>query len=27
HIGGDNYSDQPQSLGGGAKTWCGVIAD
>ncbi|ORM39035.1 superoxide dismutase [Francisella endosymbiont of Ornithodoros moubata] len=28
HIGGDNYSDKPQSLGGGgARTWCGVIAD
>ena len=27
HIGGDNYSDQPQPLGGGgARIACGVIA-
>ena len=26
HIGGDNYSDQPQPLGGGgARIACGVI--
>jgi Cu-Zn family superoxide dismutase len=26
HAGGDNYSDQPQSLGGGgARIACGVV--
>nr|WP_232462258.1 hypothetical protein [Neisseria chenwenguii] len=25
HAGGDNYSDQPAALGGGARKYCGVI--
>ena len=27
HEGSDNYSDNPESLGGGGRMWCGVIAD